>query len=116
MRALQELAGVIVAGFVAFFGAIAFLAIVLMLWFFGLLTALFLGVSVFGGVMYAFTGSHHAAVIALAYLGYAAIPFVLSFVFHVYRIKLMEAKPRPRRFQPVPDISGLQLARDVNSL
>jgi hypothetical protein len=57
MRALQELAGVIVAGFVAFFGAIAFLALVLLLWFFGLLSAVFLAVSVFGAVMYAFTAA-----------------------------------------------------------
>ncbi len=62
--------------------------------------------------MFAFTGSHHAGVIALVYLGYAAVPFVLSFVFHVYRIKLMHPQPKSVSAK-VPDISGLRLARDA---
>ena len=36
MRALSERAGVIVAGFIAFFGGILMLAIALVLWFLGL--------------------------------------------------------------------------------
>jgi hypothetical protein len=114
MKALQELAGIILAGIVAFFGGIAFLAIVLLLWLFGLASALCLMVSVFGAAMWCFTGSHHAAVIALAYLGYAAIPFVLAFVFHVYRLKLMHPLPKPACFSSAPDISGLRLAREAD--
>lgn len=114
MRALQELATVIVVGIGAFFGAIAALVIVLLLWFLGLLSALFLMVSVFSGAMYAFTGSHHAAVTALAYLEYAVVPFVLAFVFHVYQGKLMDSQPKLAHRRPAPDISGLRLARDAD--
>lgn len=115
MRALSELAGVILAGFLAFIAMILAAGVVLLLWFLGLLSALFLMVSVFGAVMYVFTGSHHAGVIALAYLGYSAVPFVLAFVFHVYRIKLMEPAPKQRpQIRQTPDISRLRLARDAN--
>ena len=111
MRALSELFGVIVAGVVAFIGGIAFVVVVLLLWVLGLVSALFLMVSAFSTVMYAFTGSHHAGVLALTYLGYAAVPFVMAFVFHVYRLKLTHPQPVRR---PVPDISGLRLARDAD--
>jgi hypothetical protein len=101
------------SGIVAFIGGIAFVAVVLLLWFFGLVSALCLMVSVFGAVMYAVTGSHHAGVIALVYLGYAAVPFVLAFVVHVYRLKLMHPTPKPQ-LRGVPDIGGLRLARDAD--
>jgi len=51
-------------------------------------------VSAFGGVMYLVTGRAHDAHIAMAYLGYAAVPFVASFVFHVYRGKWTESRQR----------------------
>ncbi len=110
MRALSELASVIVAGVVALVGGIAFVAVVLLLWLMGLASALLSMVSIFSAVMYGFTGSHHAGILALTYLGYAAVPFVLAFVFHVYRLKLTHPQQVRR---PVPDISGLRLAQDA---
>ena len=110
MRALSELAGVIVAGFAAFFGGILMVAVMLVLWLLGLASALMLMVSGFAGMMYLATGKAHDGQIALVYLGYAAVPFVVSFVFHVYRDKFTRARQRPGK---VPNISGLRLAQDA---
>ena len=117
MRALRELAGVIVAGFVAFFGGILMLFGVLILWLMGLASALCLMVAAFAGMMYCFTGKPHDGQIALGYLGYAAVPFVLAFVFHYYRGKLGEGRPRQtavRRIdqQALERIGSLRLERD----
>jgi hypothetical protein len=40
------------------------------------------------------------------------VPFVLPFVFHVYRLKLMHPTPKPQ-LRAVPNIGGLRLARDA---
>jgi hypothetical protein len=111
MSALSELAGVIVAAVAVFLGGIVFVAVFLLLWLMGMASALLLMVSAFSAVMYGFTGSHHAGILALTYLGYAAIPFVLTVVFHLYRIRLT-GRRQVRR--PIPDISGLRLARDAD--
>ena len=96
MRALRELGIVIVAGFVAFFSGLLMIGAVLILWFLGLVSALMLMVSAFGGVMYLITGKAHDAHIAVAYLGYAASPFVVSFVIHVYRGRWAEGRKQRR--------------------
>ena len=87
MRAVSELAGVIVAGFGAIFGVIAVVLGFLFLWLCGLASALCLMVAVFAGVMYWITGTPHDGHIALVYLAYAAMPFVLTFVIGYYRSK-----------------------------
>jgi hypothetical protein len=87
MRAPKELGAVIVAGFVGFFSGILMIGAVLTLWFLGIVSALMLMVSGIAGTMYMVTGKPHDAHTALVYLGYAAVPFVASFVFHVYRGK-----------------------------
>ena len=110
MGALIDLAGVIVAGFVAFLIGILMAGVVLVLWFLGLVSALMLMVSAFGGVMWLCTGKAHAAQIALGYLGYAAVPFVISFVFHVYLQKWTEGRQQRR---PAANIGRLPLARDA---
>jgi hypothetical protein len=96
MRALRELGIVIVAGFVASFSGLLMIGAVLILWFLGLVSALMLMVSAFGGVMYLITGKAHDAHLAMVYLGYAAVPFVASFVFHVYRGKWIDGRQRRR--------------------
>jgi len=111
MRALSELAGVIVAGFAAFFGGILFLAGLVLLWLSGIASALFLMIAAFAGVMYAFTGSHHAAVIALGYLGYAAVPFVVTFVLAYYHGKLSDAR---QQRQSLHRIGSLRLEQDAS--
>ena len=68
----------------AFVGGITFVAVVVLLLLTGLVSALLLMVSILFAVIYGFTGSHHAGILTLVYLGYAAIPFVLAFVFYFY--------------------------------
>jgi len=102
MRALSELAGVIVAGFVAFFAGIAFVLGLLFLWLCGLASALCLIVAVVAGIMYAFTGNHHDAMIALGYLGYAAVPFVMTFVLTYYHGKISDDRLAPRSEHSLP--------------
>ena len=117
MRALRELAGVIVAGFVAFFGGILMLFGVLVLWLMGLASALCLMVAAFAGMMYCFTGKPHDGQLALGYLGYAAVPFVLAFVFHYYRGKFSEGRQHRAAVRRIDRhalerIGGLRLERD----
>lgn len=45
-------------------------------------------VAVFSGVMFSITGKLHDREIALAYLGYAVLPFLLTFIFGYYQNKL----------------------------
>jgi hypothetical protein len=108
MRAVSELIGVIVAGFVAFFGGIVFLLGLLALWLCGLASALCLMVAVFAGVMYWITGVTHDAQLAVVYLVYAAVPFVVIVVVSYYWSKFREGR-RQRQ-----TIGGSRLARDVD--
>ena len=110
MRALRELGTVVVAGLVAFFSGLLMIGAVLILWFLGLVSALMLMVSAFDGVMYLITGKAHDAHIALAYLGYATLPFVVSFVLHVYRGKWVDGRQRQRE---LPSLGRLRLSEDA---
>lgn len=94
MRALRELAGVIVAGFVAFFGGLALASGILLLWLCGLASGLCLMVAMFAGAMFWFTGKAQDGQIALTYLVYAAVPFVLIFAIGYYRSKLSQKSLR----------------------
>jgi hypothetical protein len=87
MRALRELVAVIVAGVLAFFGAIALAIGFVLPWVRGMASGLCLMVAMFAGVMYGITGTFHDGQIALTYLGYAAIPFVLTLIVGYYRSK-----------------------------
>ncbi len=87
MRAIRELAGVIVAAILTFFGGIAFAAAFVVLWACGVASGLCLMVAVFAAVMFGITGKPHDGQIALTYLGYAAVPFTLTFVAGYYRSK-----------------------------
>ena len=87
MRAIRELAGVIVGAALTFFGGIAFVVALAMLWACGVASGLCLMVALFAGLMFGVTGKSHDGQIALAYLGYAALPFALTFVAGYYRSK-----------------------------
>jgi hypothetical protein len=111
MRVVSELAWVIVAGFAAFFGGILFLLGLLGLWLCGLASALFLIVAVFVGVMYGITGVRHDAELAIVYLVYASVPFMMTFVVSYYWTKFSEG----RQLRQVPRRTGrLQLAPGAN--
>jgi hypothetical protein len=111
MRAVSELAWVIVAGFAAFFGGIVFLLGLLALWLCGLASALCLMVAVFAGVMYGITGAPHDAQLAVVYLVYAAVPFVVIVVVSYYWTKFAQGR---RQRQALRHIGGLRLARDAD--
>ena len=111
MRALRELGTVIVAGFVAFFSGLLIIGAMLILWFLGLVCALMLMISTFSALMYLITGKSHDAHIAVAYLGYAAVPFVASFVFHVYRGKWTDRRQQRRELSRRYSIRLTQDAR-----
>jgi uncharacterized membrane protein YphA (DoxX/SURF4 family) len=71
----------------AFFGGIALAIGFLLLWLCGLASELCMMVAMFAGAMFWFTGKAHDGQIALTYLVYAAVPFVLTFVIGYYRSK-----------------------------
>lgn len=87
MRAIRELAGVIAAAVLTFFGGIALALAFVVLWACGVTSGLCLMVALFAAVMFGITGKPHDGQIALTYLGYAAIPFALIFVAGYYRSK-----------------------------
>ena len=85
MNAIKELAGVIVAVVLAFCGGIAFVVAFSMLWAGGVASGSCLMVALFAVVMFGIAGKAHDGQIALTYLGYAAVPFALTFVAGYYR-------------------------------
>lgn len=88
MRALREFSGVVVAGFAAFFGSIALVVGLVLLWLCGLMSGFCLMVAMFAGVMFWITGKPHDGQIALTYLGYSSVPFTLTFIAGYYRSQL----------------------------
>jgi hypothetical protein len=100
MRGVSEFVSVVLAGFAAFLGGILFVLGLALLWICGLVSSLFLMVSAFAGVMYVFFGTHHAAVFAVVYLGYAAVRFVVIFVSTYYYQKLRTRDEIPESGSP----------------
>ena len=94
MRAVRELASVIVAGLAGFFGGIALAVGFVLLWLCGLLSGLCLMVALFAGAMFWIGGKAHDGEIALAYLAYAAVPFLITFVVGYYRSKIVSESQR----------------------
>jgi uncharacterized membrane protein len=111
MRAVWELAAVILAGFTTFFGGIVFLVGLLVLWLCGLASALCLMVAVFAGIMYWITGVPHDAQLAVVYLVYAEVPFVAIVVVSYYWTKFTEGR---RQRQALRNIGGLRLMADAD--
>lgn len=87
MRLIRELAEVIAAAVLTFFGGVAFAIAFAVLWAYGVASGLCLIAALFAVVMFGITGKPHDGQIALTYLGYAAIPFVLTFVAGYYQSK-----------------------------
>jgi hypothetical protein len=88
MRVAAELCAIVVAGFLAFLLGIAVIAGMILLWLCGIAGSLMLVVSLFAAMMYAVTGKHHDLVLALGYLCYAAVPFVVIFAVTYYQGKI----------------------------
>lgn len=81
---LAELLGVFAAGVFGFFVLLALAAGVLLVWLIGCVSGLFLIIALAESAWWLYTHSHHAAVTALGYYGYAAGMFALIPVqFHL---------------------------------
>ena len=111
MRFMSELLGVIVAGFAAFFGGIVFLFGLLLLWLCGLASALCLMVAVCAGGMYWITGVRHDAQLAVVYLVYASVPFMVTVVVSYYWTKFTAGR---RQRQALRSSGGLRLMADAD--
>jgi hypothetical protein len=94
MRVLRELASAIAAGLLALLGGIGLMLLLLVLWLCGIASALCLMVAGFAGIMYVITGKPHDGHIAITYCGYAAIPFVFTFIAGYYRSKFSNRSHR----------------------
>lgn len=77
----------ITAGVLALFGGIAFAIAFVLLWACGVASGLCLMVALFAGLLFEITGKAHDGQIALTYLGYAVVPFDLTFVAGDHRSK-----------------------------
>jgi hypothetical protein len=111
MVALLELMSVILGGFAAFFGGIVLMLGLVVLWLCGLASALCLMVSLFAGVMYWITGTPHDGELAVGYLVYATVPFVVTVVLSYYWNKFTEGR---RQRLALRNIGGLRLAQDAD--
>jgi hypothetical protein len=87
MHAIRELASVVAAAILAFFGGIMVAFGFVVLWVCGIASGLCLMVAIVSGVMCGITGKLHDGRIALTYLGYAVVPFVFTFIAGYYRSK-----------------------------
>jgi hypothetical protein len=101
MRVLVDLCGIIVAGFRTFFVGIALIACMILLWLCGIAGSLMLLVSAFAATMYAITGKHHDLTLALGYLCYAAVPFVIIFALTYYQGKIVDSRKQRLAYAPV---------------
>lgn len=93
---LAELLGVFALGVFGFFVMLATVAGVLLVWLIGCVSGLFLIIALAESAWWLYTHSHHAAVTALGYYGYAAGTFALIPVLFHLKDKLA-AWPEPRR-------------------
>jgi len=99
-RVLVDLCGIIVAGFLTFFVGIALIACMVLLWLCGIAGSLLL-ISAFAATMHAATGKHRDLTLALGYLFYAAVPFVIIFALIYYQGKIVDSRKQRLAYEPV---------------
>jgi hypothetical protein len=85
---LGELAGVFVAGVFGFFLMLVLAAGAVLVWLIGCVSGLFLIIALAESAWWLHTHSHHAAVTALGYYGYASGTFALISVLFFLHDKL----------------------------
>jgi hypothetical protein len=86
VRFLAELASAYLAGLLGFFALLILLAGAMLAWLIGCLSGLFLMIALAESAWWLHTYSHHAAVTALGYYGYAAETFAVLPVLFCRRI------------------------------
>jgi uncharacterized membrane protein len=112
-RFLAELVGVFLAGVLGFFTMRLLIAGAVLAWLIGCVSGLFLLVALAESAWWLHTHSHHTAVTALGYYGYAACTFALIAVLFFLKDKLTGWPERRRQQVAMCRIGGLRLAPDA---
>jgi len=109
-RAISELIGVLIAGFIAFFVMLGYAAGLLLLLACGFVCAGFLLVALFSMVMWLFTRDAHALHVMLGYFGYAGGTFAVITAIFYYHAKFRDGmKARQHRHGALRQTSHVQL-------
>lgn len=111
-RFLAELVGVFLAGVLSFFTMSILAAGAMLIWLIGCVSGLFLIIALAESGWWLHTHSHHAAVTALGYYGYAAGTFALIPMLVFLKDKLTGWPARRRQQIAMRRIGRLRLARD----
>jgi hypothetical protein len=111
---LLELAGVYIAGVVGFFVMLVLAAGAVLVWLIGCASGLFLIIALAESAWWLHTHSHHAAVTALGYYGYAAGTFALISVLFFLKDKLIGWPERRQRRVTVQRIGAVGLTQDAS--
>lgn len=112
-RFLAELAGVFLAGVLGFLAMLLLVAGVVLAWLIGCVSGLFLIIALAESAWWLHTHSHHAAVTALGYYGYAAGAFAMIPVLLFLKEKLFGWPERRRQQIAMRRVGMLRLARDA---
>jgi hypothetical protein len=112
-RFLAELAGVFVAGVFGFFLMLVLAAGAVLVWLIGCVSGLFLIIALAESTWWLHTHSHHAAVTALGYYGYASGTFALIPVLFFVEEKLTGWPEHHRRNVAMQRIGGLRVVHDA---
>jgi hypothetical protein len=114
-RALAELIGVLLAGFVGFFVLLAYIAGSLIWFACGVACFCFLLVALFGMAVWLSTHDAHAFHVMLGYFGYAGAAYAVIAAMSYYRGKLSERLNASRGRQVAcRRVAGLSLAEDAH--
>jgi hypothetical protein len=112
-RFLGELVGVFVAGVFGFFLMLVLAAGVVLVWLIGCVSGLFLIIALAESAWWLHTHSHHAAVTALGYYGYASGTFALISVLFFLEDKLTGWREHHRRNVAMQRIGRLRMVHDA---
>jgi hypothetical protein len=112
-RFLAELAGVFLAGVLGFFAMLLLIAGAVLAWLVGCVSGLFLLIAVAESGWWLHTHSHHSAVTALGYYGYAAGAFAMIPVLLFLKEKLIGWPERRRQQIAMRRVGMLRLAHDA---
>lgn len=113
-RLAAELACVFLAGVLGFFAVLLLAVGTILAWMIGCASALFLLIAVAESVWWLHTHSHHAAVTALGYFGYAAGSFALIPVMFWSKDKLIRWSERRQQGTALRQTTGVKLAEDAS--
>ena len=111
-RFLAELVGVFLAGVLGFFVMLILAAGAVLVWPIGCASGLFLLIALAESRWWLHSHSHHAAVTALGYYGYAAGTFALIPVLLFLKEKVAGWPERRRQQVAMQRIGGLRLAHN----